>query len=203
MGAPQAARMVTLAHTAQLDPADLVDARALMDVAFGPSGGFTDTDWSHALGGMHALVRVGEVLVAHGSLVQRRLLVGTGRDVRSLRCGYVEAVATHPGHRRRGHAAAVMAALEAFAPAYDVLALSASDDGLPLYAARGWVPWRGPTSVLGPTGPQRTPDDDGSVHVQLGDPALDTLPIDTLPIDTPPIDLDAPLACDWRDGDVW
>lgn len=192
MGAPQAARVVSVAHTAQLDPADLADARALMDVAFEPSGGFTDTDWSHALGGMHALVRVDGVLVAHGSLVQRRLLVGPGEepgpDARSLRCGYVEAVATHPDHRRRGHAAVVMAALEAFAPAYDVLALSASDDGVPLYVARGWVPWRGPTSVLGPTGPRRTPDDDGSVFVLLGAPALD---------------LDAPIACDWRDGDVW
>ncbi|MBC2962237.1 GNAT family N-acetyltransferase [Nocardioides deserti] len=168
-----------------------------MDVAFGEpvpdgsgsdDGGFEDADWTHALGGMHALVRVDGVLVAHGSLVQRRLLVGSGADARSLRCGYVEAVATHPGHRRRGHAAAVMAALEAFAPAYDVLALGASDEGVPLYAARGWVPWSGPTSVLGPTGPERTVDDDGSVHVLLGELALD---------------VDAALACDWRDGDVW
>ncbi|WP_439117391.1 GNAT family N-acetyltransferase [Nocardioides abyssi] len=194
--------MVRVAHTAQLDPADLADARALMDVAFGePVSGepvsdddaFEDADWTHALGGMHALVRVDGLLVAHGSLVPRRLLLGSGPDARSLRCGYVEAVATHPGHRRRGYAAAVMAALEAFAPAYDVLALGASDDGVPLYAARGWVPWRGPTSVLGPTGPRRTPDDDGSVFVLLGDPAPHT----------PPIDLGAPLACDWRDGDVW
>jgi aminoglycoside 2'-N-acetyltransferase I len=57
-----------------------------------------------------------------------------------------------------------------------------------LYTLRGWLPWRGPASVLAPTGTIRTPDDDGSVFV--------------LPIG---IDLDpaAPLACDWRDGDVW
>ncbi|WP_253943931.1 GNAT family N-acetyltransferase [Nocardioides marmotae] len=193
MGAPAPAGVVspvlTLAHTAHLDAADLVEARGLMDLAFGD---FADADWSHALGGLHALVRVEGVLVAHGSLVQRRLLVGAGEGARSLRCGYVEAVATHPGHRRRGHAAAVMTALEALAPAYDVLALSSSDAGTALYLGRGWLPWRGPMSVPGPSGPERTPEDDGSTYVLPG----------ALPL-SPPLDLDAPLACDWREGDVW
>ncbi|MDN4172779.1 GNAT family N-acetyltransferase [Nocardioides sp. SOB77] len=181
--------MLTPVHTAHLGGPDLADARALMDLAFDD---FSDADWSHALGGMHALVRVGGALVAHGSLVQRRLLVGAGEEQRSWRCGYVEAVATHPDHRRRGHATAVMAALEALAPAYDVLALSASDAGAALYRGRGWVPWRGPTSVLGPSGPERTPEDDGSTYVLPGARPLDL-----------DLDLDAPLACDWRDGDVW
>ena len=49
--------------------------------------------------------------------------------------------------------------------AYQLGALSASERGRPLYTARGWLPWRGPTSVLAPSGPTRTPDDDGSVFV--------------------------------------
>jgi len=68
------------------------------------------------------------------------------------------------------------------------LALSASDDGVALYEARGWQLWRGPTSVLAPNGIERTPDDDGSVYVLLGATALD---------------LDGELTCDWRPGDVW
>ncbi|MEV7428592.1 GNAT family N-acetyltransferase [Nocardioides sp. NPDC092400] len=191
MGAPPAAPVVTvLAHTAHLAAADLAAARALVDAAFDD---FTDADWSHALGGMHALVRVDGVLVAHGSLVQRRLLVGAGAGERSLRCGYVEAVATHPGQRRRGHATAVMAALEGLAAAYDLLALSSSDAGAGLYRGRGWVPWRGPTSVLGPRGRERTADDDGSTYVLCGPD----------PSGVRPLDLDLPLACDWREGDVW
>ncbi|WP_220451302.1 GNAT family N-acetyltransferase [Nocardioides dongkuii] len=171
--------MVTLRRTAELVPAQLDEVRAFLDDAFGD---FSDDDWRHALGGRHALVHEDGVLVAHGSLVPRRLLAGG----RSLRTGYVEAVAVRPDRRRRGHGGAVMAALEALAPAYDLLALSASDAGVPLYEARGWQCWRGPTSVLTPTGLVRTPEDDGSVYVLGGS-----------------VDLDSPIGCDWRDGDVW
>jgi aminoglycoside 2'-N-acetyltransferase I len=81
-----------------------------------------------------------------------------------------------------------MAALEALAPAYDLLALSASEDGVALYVSRGWQQWRGPTSVLAPGGVEPTPDDDGSVYVIPGTTALD---------------LNGPITCDWRSGDVW
>ncbi|WP_244509300.1 GNAT family N-acetyltransferase [Nocardioides lianchengensis] len=173
---------MTTRHTAALGAAELDEIRDLLDAAFDD---FDDHDWEHGLGGQHAVVREDGLLVAHGSLVQRRMLVGG----RSLRVGYVEAVAVHPDRRRLGHASTVMAALEALAPAYDLLALSASDAGLPLYEARGWQPWRGPTSVLGPTGPEPTPDDDGSVLV--------------LVLGGQDVDRDLPIACDHRDGDVW
>ena len=175
--------MVTrVAHTGQLSGAELAAGRALMTDAF--AGGFDDEDWDHGLGGMHVLVQEDEALVAHGALVLRRLL----HDGRSLRCGYVEAVAVHPDHRGRGHGHAVMAALEELAPAYDLLGLASSEAALHLYSARGWERWRGPTSVLGLHGVEPTPDDD-SVHV-WGHDALG-------------LDLDGELTCDWRNGDVW
>ncbi len=71
--------------------------------------------------------------------------------------------------------------------AYAVTALSASDAGAALYAARGWLPWQGPTSVLTPAGVVRTPDDDGGVFV----------------LPAPGLDRTAELTCDWREGDVW
>ena len=73
--------------------------------------------------------------------------------------------------------------------AYQLGALSSSDAGRRLYTLRGWLPWRGPTSVLAPAGPTRTPDDDGSVFV---------LPVDGSSWTPPPRS-----TCDWRDGDVW
>jgi aminoglycoside 2'-N-acetyltransferase I len=171
---------VVTRHTADLTATELVEIRSLLDAAFVD---FSDHDWDHGLGGQHVLVREAGLLVAHGALVLRRMLVGG----RSLRTGYVEAVAVLPDHRRRGHAGTVMDALEELAPAYDLLALSASEAGVPLYEARGWQTWRGPTSVLGPTGPEPTPDDDGSVHVLGGQD----------------VDRDDPIACDYREGDVW
>jgi aminoglycoside 2'-N-acetyltransferase I len=170
--------MVTVRHTAQLSADELAAVRALCDASYDEFG---DADWEHALGGMHALVLEDGVLVAHGALVLRRMLHGG----RALRCGYVEAVATDPDRRRRGHGHAVMSALEALAPAYDLLALCSSEAGRPLYAARGWALWRGLTSALTPDGPRPTPDED-SIYVLGGT-----------------VDLDAPLACDWREGDLW
>lgn len=166
--------------TAHLDDDDVREVRDLMDSAFTD---FTDLDWAHALGGLHVVLREDGVVVAHGAVVQRRLLV----EGRSLRAGYVEAVAVDPARCRRGLGSQVMAELEALAPGYDVLALSSSTAGVPFYEARGWQLWRGPSSVLAPDGLEPTPEEDGAIYV-LGGTGLD---------------LDAPIACDWRDGDVW
>ena len=91
--------------------------------------------------------------------------------------------------RRRGHGATVMATLERLArDAYELAALSTSEAGAPLYSARGWLAWAGPTSVLAPTGLVRTPEDDDAVRV--------------LPLSAP-LDLHGELTCDWRSGDAW
>lgn len=154
---------VELAHSAEWDAATLAAARRLMEDAFHDR--LSDDDWEHALGGVYALVREGDRLVAHGSVVQRRLL----HNGRALRTGYVEAVAVRTDRRRRGYGAALMDALErVIGAAYDLGALSASEDGIGFYAARGWQRWRGPTSVLAPTGITRTPDEDDSVFVVPG-----------------------------------
>lgn len=171
-----------VALTADLAPATLRAARALLDAAFGQ---FADEDWEHCLGGVHALALVDGEPVGHAALVQRRLLYGG----RALRTGFVEGVAVRADHRRRGHAGAMIAALERIVRGgYDLGALSASDAGAALYTARGWLPWTGPTFALTPDGIRRTADDDGTVHV--------------LPVSMP-LDRTAPLTCDWRDGDVW
>ena len=172
-----------VAHTGQLDAATLSSARTLLDEAF--DGGFGDADWEHALGGMHALAFDRGRLIGHGAVVQRRLVHGG----RALRAGYVEAVAVESTHRRRGHAAVIMDVLEGILrAAYDLGALSATDDGALLYAARGWQRWPGPTSALTPGGTRPTPEDDGSVFV--------------LPVAVE-LDLAGQLTCDWRDGDLW
>jgi aminoglycoside 2'-N-acetyltransferase I len=143
------------------------------------SGGeltFTDTDWEHALGGMHAVIILRGALIAHGAVVQRRLL----HNDAALRCGYVEGVAV-------GHA--VMDAIEqVIRGGYQLGALSASTTGATLYRSRGWLRWNGPTSVLAPTGLLRTAQEDGKILVLPNDVDLDT---------------EAELVCDWRDGDIW
>jgi aminoglycoside 2'-N-acetyltransferase I len=175
--------VIRTAHTCELDRATLAAARAIFDAAF--LGEFTEDDWEHGLGGIHALAYDGGELVGHASVVQRRMLYGG----RALRTGYVEGVAVLAEHRRRGHGGAMMAALEeVIRGAYELGVLGATDDGAALYAARGWRRWEGPLYGLTPEGLRRTPAEEGHVFaLEVG----------------VPLDLSRRLACDWRDGDLW
>ena len=172
-----------LVHTADLDNETREDARSMVIAAF--AGEFSDADWEHALGGMHALICHHGALIAHAAVVQRRLLY---QDT-ALRCGYVEGVAVLEDWRGQGLAKALMdAAEQVLRCAYHLGALSASEAGRPIYIARGWLPWEGPTSVLAPEGLTRTPNDDNGLFV--------------LPVSVE-LDTTAEITCDWRDGDVW
>lgn len=152
------------------------------------SGEFTDADWEHALGGMHAVICHRGALIGHAAVVQRRLL----HQDTALRCGYVEGVAVREDYRGQGLGTALMDAVEqVIRGGYHLGALSANDLGKPLYTARGWLAWQGPTSVLAPDGLTPTPDD----RLLYVLPAL-------LP-PTVTLDPDAEITCDWRDGDVW
>jgi aminoglycoside 2'-N-acetyltransferase I len=145
----------------------------------------TDHDWDHALGGIHALVWDGGQLIAHASVVQRRLL----HRGHALRAGYVEGVAVLLGRHGQGHGAAVMEVVERVVRgAYELGALGATEAAAGFYAFRGWEQWQGPTSVLAPTGIVRTQEEDGSVFV--------------LPVSAS-LNQDDELICDWRDGEVW
>ncbi|MDQ1025912.1 aminoglycoside 2'-N-acetyltransferase I [Streptomyces umbrinus] len=171
------------AHTADLAPAELRAVRTLLDDAF--EGDFSDEDWDHGLGGMHALVHDGSGLAAHGSVVMRRVL----HRGRSLRTGYVEAVAVRADVRRTGLGGQIMAALEEVVDrAYALGALSASDEGAALYTARGWQVWRGRISALGPDGIVPLPDEEGTTFIR--------------PASAGPLDPSRGLTFDWRDGDV-
>ena len=173
---------VTTLHTSSLDATRLQAIRRLLDDAFLV---FDDDAWEHCLGGMHATIWEAGEVVAHASVVQRRLFHGG----QALRTGYVEAVAVRADRRRRGYGRAVMERLgEVIRGAYEVGGLGAGEPAATLYRSLGWRAWEGRTWVLGPEGLARTPKDDGGVYV--------------LPI-TATLDLAGDLACDWRVGEVW
>jgi aminoglycoside 2'-N-acetyltransferase I len=173
---------VTVAHTADLSATTLDGVRTLLWDAFDD---MTEEDFEHGLGGMHAFVLEGGAVIAHASVVQRRLLYGG----RALRCGYVEAVAVRADRRRLGLGSAVMAPLERIIRgAYDLGALGATDEAVPLYEAHGWQLWEGPSYAITPAGLERTADHDGAIYVLEA---------------AVPLNVTGRLTCDWRDGEVW
>ena len=177
--------MVTIqaAETAALSATLLRDIRSMLDNAF--DGDFSDDDWRHATGGIHAWLLGPPGLISHGSLVQRTL-VCSGH---TLSAGYVEAVATATPHRRQGHGTTLMRYINhLIRERYALGALST--DRPAFYESLGWECWRGPTLVDTPLGRERTPDDDGGVMI------LSTSR-------TPRLDLDGEIVCDWRAGDAW
>jgi aminoglycoside 2'-N-acetyltransferase I len=172
------------APTADLSPTELDELRHFLDTAF--EGRFGDDDWSHALGGVHVLATADGELAGHASVVVRQLIAGD----RTLRTGYVEAVATAPDQRRQGIAAAMMDEVERLVVGgFELGALASSQAGKQLYRTRGWSPWTGDTAALTP---------DGIVQ-SIGE-AVFVLPTPATPA---PLDTAVRLVCDWRRGDPW
>jgi len=174
-------------RTSDLDPSEIAAIRDIMTLAFGDDEEerFTDTDWAHALGGVHVVVELDGEIVAHAAVVERELQVaGT-----PLRTGYVEAVATTPRHQGEGHGTLMMREVNAIIrERFELGALGTGSHHF--YERLGWFTWHGPTFVRTADGLERTPDEDGDILV-LETPA------------TPRFDPGAPLSCDWRPGDVW
>jgi aminoglycoside 2'-N-acetyltransferase I len=161
----------------------LAAIRRMLDAAF--EGDFSDDDWDHALGGVHAAALEGDAVLAHASVVSRVLEVAD----QPLRAGYVEAVATDAAHRHRRLGTAVMEVIgDALRADYELGALATGAFGF--YATLGWERWRGPTYVRDGGETTRTSWEDGGIMVLRFGPSADA-------------DLTAPLTCEARPGDDW
>ena len=172
--------------TGQLTADEITAIRDLMWAAFPPGEeGFTESDWDHALGGMHFMLEQGGVIASHAAVVERELQA----DELPLRTGYVEAVATNPALQGSGLGTRVMRDVTAYIrERFELGALGTGSHHF--YERLGWETWRGPTFVRAPDGLRRTPNEDGYILV------LRTAA-------TPALDMTAGLSCDWREGDVW
>lgn len=166
----------------ELGPPLLAGLRPLLEVAFDDA--FDDHDFDHCLGGTHHLLRPADRLLSHASVVPRQLHVGS----RTLRCGYVEAVATLPSYQRRGLGRAVMvAAGRTVRERYEAGALSTGSPAF--YEQLGWQRWRGPSHVVIDGRWVRTADEDDGVMVLVPE-GLE-------------LDLTDPIAVEDRPGDAW
>ena len=179
--------MIRLVPSDALGPDEVAALRQLFDEAWSDDAGegFTDQDWSHAVGGVHVIAEADGRVVAHASVVQRELRTAGHH----LRTGYVEAVATRPSRQREGLGSLVIGEVGGLIDrTYRLGALATGVVGF--YERLGWTVWEGPTSVRTSAGLVRTSEEDGNVFVRLTPTS-------------PELDLSEPISCDWRPGDVW
>lgn len=140
-------------------------------------------------GSVHVLARdEGGALVSHAEFVPR-WLQPTGHEV--MRTAYIEAVATAPGHQRKGLATEVLQRLVdvvAADPTWQLAALSPSDADF--YQRRGWELWRGPLAIRRAGRLEPSPEDEQVM-------------IRRLPRTPAPLDTTGLLTAEWRVGELW
>ena len=134
-------------------------------------------------GGEHVLGRHRGRLVCHAMWITRWL---QPQGHAPLKTAYVELVATHPDHRRRGYATAIMKRVAVEIADEELGGLSPATHRL--YERLGWRFWRGPLFARIDGGTLATTDERVMVL--------------RLPR-TPSLDLQAPLSVEWRAGEVW
>jgi aminoglycoside 2'-N-acetyltransferase I len=125
--------------------------------------------------------------VAHAAIVDRPLYPGE----LVLPSAYVEAVAVLPERQRSGLGTTVMEAIDRLIDeAYPLGALGTGSQAF--YQRLGWEVWRGPTWIRNRDGSrERSEGEDGGIMIRRTPSTPTTL------------DLDAPIAVDWRPGEVW
>jgi aminoglycoside 2'-N-acetyltransferase I len=175
---------VDLRPTAELRPGELAELTALCTEAYQEDFARYFQDIGP---GVHLIGRDGGPtgqVVSHVMWVTRMLAIaGCG----PLRTAYVEAVATRRGFEGKGLATTLMKRLAQEIRAYDLGALSPSDDGF--YERLGWERWRGPLFIRGDGRLLPTPDEQVMILRTPGTPA--------------DLDLDAAMSAEWRRGELW
>lgn len=137
------------------------------------------------LGGTHFVLDLDGEIATHSAVVERELWI---RE-RPVRTGYIEAVATDPGHQGRGFRSLVMEAVtDHVRESFDLGALGTGR--LSFHQRLGWEAWTGPAYVRDPGGLIRTPEDEGYILV------LRTR-------SSPSFDGTEPLSCLSRVGEPW
>lgn len=187
MDAPRTSTLATIrvVPTAAISAAEWTTLTALCEAAFEESW---DTYWEDIGPGVHVLAEQPERgIVAHAAIMDRLLYPGDA----TLHAGYVEAVAVWPDLQRSGLGTHVMEAIDRMLDAeYELGALGTGSHDF--YARLGWIVWQGPAWIRERDGGLvRSPDEDGDIMVRM------------TPMTPSGLDLTAPLAVDWRPGEVW
>ncbi len=168
----------------QVDEATRLRLLALWDRSFGDR--FADADADHAFGGIHALIREGDRIISHASVVPRRMRFG---EQPWLTVGYVEAVATDPERQGQGLGRRTMQRLHREISARWPAALLSTGRATGFYELLGWERWLGLSYTQTSSGVVQDGEHGGLMILRF-DPSLVS-------------DLSVGVTCEDRRGDAW
>ncbi|MFT4287107.1 GNAT family N-acetyltransferase [Nocardioides sp.] len=166
-----------------LDEADRARLQQLWSEAFGSR--FSEHDADHAFGGWHVVAWTGGELVAHASVIERRIQFGP--DWRNI--GYVEAVAVVPKQQHRRLGSAAMELLHDEITMRWPVAMLSTGRATGFYESLGWERWQGISYTLTSDG-RVTDNEHGGLMILRIDPSA-------VP------DLTVEVTCEDRPGDAW
>ena len=166
----------------ETDNTQLEICRNVLNEAF--DGDFSEEDWSHTFGGIRFLGFLEKRLIAHGSVVPRKIWI----DATETKAGYVEGIAVEKSYWRRGFGSSLISEITAFCRAeFPISMLSTGEKEF--YRKHGWVDFPGESFVSVNGIEIRTEEEDEGLMVLLG--ALSSFSIPRK------------VVCETRTGDFW
>ncbi|MBI4884696.1 MAG: GNAT family N-acetyltransferase [Actinobacteria bacterium] len=175
---------VVICESADIPAAPLAAIRAMLDAAY--VGRFSHDDWVHGLGGTHAMILESGRVLAHASVVARRIIVGS----HDFRAGYVEGVGVAPARHGQGLGSSVMTAINGvIRNQFELGVLSTGE--WHFYERLGWERWLGTSWTLQSDGRLRRTEseDDGIMAYRVHQPNH--------------VDVTSSITCEDRVGDCW
>ena len=159
-----------------------ITLKRLLDEAF--EGDFSEEDWNHSLNGTRFVGYMGDLVVAHGSVVKRKIWIN---EVEKL-AGYIEAIAVLPSHWRLGIGSALMKEISQYClENFDYCLLSTDEKSF--YRRFGWKDFEGSSFVLSGEEEVSTQSENEGLMYLLGvDVEIHSI---------------TKVVCEERDGDAW
>ena len=127
--------------------------RSLLELAY--DGDFSSEDWEHTFGGQYFIGLLDNIIVAHGSVVPRNMLIN-GQEIT---VGYVEAIAVLPAYWRQGFGTQLMTQITQFCHNNYELSILSTDEKQ-FYEKLGWRQFLGESFVRNGESEVRTAEED-------------------------------------------
>lgn len=124
---------------------------------------FSEEDWLHTFGGVRFLGTINREIVAHGSVVPRKISIND----ELIAVGYLEGIAVSSNHQGQGVGRQLLSSISDFCLSEYQISMLSTDE-FDFYGNFGWKQFKGKSGVLLGTEVILTPDEDEGLMYLIG-----------------------------------